>query len=185
MTTATTISNHGAEGDQCVVLHDIDWKGYRTLLRLRGERRVPRMVYLDGSSCSCRPRYSMNASRNGSGLFVMEVVVGARHPLHPGRLDDVPSPDEARRRRGGPDVLPGQRWRGSAARTRSTCASTRLPTWRSRSSTRHDADEAVEVYRRFGVPEVWICDENRASDSRAPAERSLCRVRVGARPSRS
>jgi hypothetical protein len=24
----------------------------------------------------------------------------------------------------------------------------------------HDADDAVEVYRRFRVPEVWICDEN-------------------------
>ena len=22
----------------------------------------------------------------------------------------------------------------------------------------HEADEAVEVYRRFRVPEVWICD---------------------------
>ena len=24
----------------------------------------------------------------------------------------------------------------------------------------HDADEAVEVYRRLRVPEVWICDES-------------------------
>ena len=24
----------------------------------------------------------------------------------------------------------------------------------------HEADDAVEVYRRFRVPEVWICDEN-------------------------
>jgi Uma2 family endonuclease len=23
----------------------------------------------------------------------------------------------------------------------------------------HDADEAIEVYRRFKVPEVWVCDE--------------------------
>jgi Uma2 family endonuclease len=23
----------------------------------------------------------------------------------------------------------------------------------------HDAEEAIEVYRRFCVPEVWICDE--------------------------
>jgi len=26
--------------------------------------------------------------------------------------------------------------------------------------TSHEADDAVEVYRRFRVPEVWICDEN-------------------------
>ena len=24
----------------------------------------------------------------------------------------------------------------------------------------HDADAAIEVYRRFRVPEVWICDES-------------------------
>ena len=25
----------------------------------------------------------------------------------------------------------------------------------------HDADTAIEVYRRFKVPEVWACDEAR------------------------
>ncbi len=24
----------------------------------------------------------------------------------------------------------------------------------------HDANEAIEVYRRFKVPEVWVCDED-------------------------
>ena len=36
-------------GDQCVVLRDVGWKGYRTLLRVRGQRPRPRMIYLDGS----------------------------------------------------------------------------------------------------------------------------------------
>ena len=36
-----------------------------------------------------------NASRSGSGVCVIEVVVGARHPLHPGGLDDVPAPDRS------------------------------------------------------------------------------------------
>ncbi len=32
-----------AEFDQCVELDDIGWKGYSTLLWLRGERRRPRI----------------------------------------------------------------------------------------------------------------------------------------------
>ena len=49
---ATTIPIRAAadvvEGDQCVTMRGLDWKGYLTMLRLRGERSVPRMVYLDG-----------------------------------------------------------------------------------------------------------------------------------------
>ncbi len=35
--------------DQRVVLRDVGWQGYQSLLALRGERRRPRMAYLDGA----------------------------------------------------------------------------------------------------------------------------------------
>jgi hypothetical protein len=49
MATATTKTIRETDGDQCVELHHIDWNGYSTLLRLRGERSSPRMIYLDGT----------------------------------------------------------------------------------------------------------------------------------------
>ena len=40
----------------------------------------------------------------------------------------------------------------------------------------HDADAAIEVYRRFKVPEVWVCDEDEMRDPGSSAERPICRV---------
>ncbi len=44
----------------------------------------------------------------------------------------------------------------------------------------HDADPSVEVWRRFGVPEVWVCDVNslrilalRADGTYAEVEKSV------------
>ncbi|HEU5118161.1 MAG TPA: hypothetical protein VFT74_16185, partial [Isosphaeraceae bacterium] len=43
--------------DQCVELHDIEWNGYRQMLRLKGERRYPRLIYLDGGLELVSPSY--------------------------------------------------------------------------------------------------------------------------------
>ncbi len=45
------------DGDQCVALREIGWKGYTTLLRVRGKRSIPRMVYLDGSLLLLSPSF--------------------------------------------------------------------------------------------------------------------------------
>lgn len=37
------------EADSRLVLRDVGWRGFRTLLAMRGERGSPRMTYLDGS----------------------------------------------------------------------------------------------------------------------------------------
>lgn len=41
MATATIKTTHEVDGDQCVELHEIGWKGYLTLLRLRGDALCP------------------------------------------------------------------------------------------------------------------------------------------------
>ena len=96
MTTAT-IESTQTDADQCVVLRDIDWKGYSTLLRLRGERPVPRMVYLDGSLYLMSPSFPHECLKERLGIFVMEVVVGPGHPLHllPARRRFVAAPSAA------------------------------------------------------------------------------------------
>ena len=57
MATATINPTEEAIGDQCVEFPGVGWKGYSTLLRLRGERSVPRMVYLDGTVWLMSPAF--------------------------------------------------------------------------------------------------------------------------------
>src|SRR6516164_449415 len=76
MATATTRTIREVEGDQCVELCDIGWKGYSTLLRLRGDRSAPRIVYLDGSAWIMSPSLSHERLVERMGQFVIEVVTG-------------------------------------------------------------------------------------------------------------
>ena len=76
--TATTDRTTEADGDQCVEFRDIDWKGYSTLLKVRGERSVPRMIYLDGSLRLMSPSYRHENLKERLGVLVTEVVTGLR-----------------------------------------------------------------------------------------------------------
>src|SRR5437763_1138378 len=67
-------------GDQCVVLRDIGWNGYTTMLRLRGERPRPRMGYLDGDLFLVSPAYTHERFAERLGVFVMELVAGCDIP---------------------------------------------------------------------------------------------------------
>ena len=62
------------DGDQCVVLRDIGWKGYTTLLRVRGKRSIPRMVYLDGSLLLLSPSFFHERLKELLGCFIMILV---------------------------------------------------------------------------------------------------------------
>src|SRR5437868_12234266 len=72
-----------AEGDQCVEFPAIGWKGYLTLLRLRGERSTPRLVYLDGTVWLMSPSFPHERLKKRLGQFVTEVVVGLNIPCVP------------------------------------------------------------------------------------------------------
>src|SRR6516165_3500982 len=85
MATATLIPSAEAIGDQCVEFPAIGWKGYCTLLRLRGARSMPRMIYLDGTVWLMSPAFPHERLSVRLGLFVMEVVVGLNIPCIPAR----------------------------------------------------------------------------------------------------
>src|SRR5215510_8497221 len=76
MSTATAIheSIRLGEGDQCVEFPALGWKGYLTLLRLRGERSTPRMVYLDGTVWLMSPSFPHERLKKRLGWFVEEIV---------------------------------------------------------------------------------------------------------------
>ena len=181
MTTASAIPDRTSDvqDDQCVVLRDIGWKGYSTLLRVRGERSVPRMVYLDGSVFLVSPSFSHERLKELLGHFVMVLVEELDIPC----IAAGSTTYRRRKRRGGVEgdqtyyFANLDRIRG---KKKLNLRVDPPPDLAIEAVATHDADEAVEVYRRFRVPEVWICDESQLTILRlqqngqySPADQSL------------
>ena len=144
-----------AEEDQRVVLLDVGWDGYSRLLKMRGERSVPRMVYLDGSVFLMSPSFPHERFKERMGIFVIEVVVGLRIPCTP-----VGSTTLRRRaKRGG---IEGDQTYYLANEVKVRGKRNIIlkidppPDLAIEVVWTHDADAATEVYRRIKVPEVWI-----------------------------
>jgi len=158
MATATEIPIREANGDQCVELHEIGWKGYLELLRLRGERSTPRMVYLDGTVWLMSPSFLHERLDERLDHFVMELVVGLDIPCVPAGSTTL----RRRRKRGG---VEGDKtyYLANEARVRGKkkidLKIDPPPDLAIEAVYSHDADAAVEVYRRIKVPEVWVCNE--------------------------
>ncbi len=159
MSTATAIieSTRDAEGDQCVALRDIGWNGYLTLLRLRRERPAPRMVYLDGTVWLMSPSFPHERLKTRLDWFVTEVVVALNIPF-------VAAGSTTFRRRAKNGGVEGDQtyYLANEARIRGKdnlhLKNDPPPDLAIEAVHSHDADAAVEVYRRFRVPEVWICN---------------------------
>ncbi len=167
------------DGDQCVVLRNIGWKGYTTLLRIRGERSIPRMVYLDGNLALMSPSFTHEYLKERLGILITEVVVGLVIPC-------IPSGSTTFRRRAKRGGVEGDQtyYLANLGRIRGKKKiSLRVdppPDLAIEVVASHHADDAVKVYRRFRVPEVWICDENeltilvlQQNGRYVPSERSL------------
>src|SRR4051794_1688109 len=144
-------------GDQCVVLTAVDWKGYSTMLRLRGERCVPRMVYLDGELFLMSPSLSHEHLKSRLGQFVREVAVGLD-------VDCRPTSQTTFRRRSKRGGVEGDEtfYIANEAHVRGkTAIDLRIdppPDLAIEVIYSHGAEKALEVYRRLRVPEVWVCD---------------------------
>src|SRR4051812_23088559 len=85
MATTTDETATAVEGDQCVVMRGVGWKGYSTVLRLRGERRGPQMVYLDGDLFLMSPAYTHEEFADRLSLLVFEIAVGLDIPCKSSR----------------------------------------------------------------------------------------------------
>jgi Uma2 family endonuclease len=156
--TAITKATWEAEGDQCVALRDIGWKGYLTLLRLRGERPAPRMVYLDGTVWLMSPSFPHERLKKRLGWLVMVIVEEFDIPC-------VPAGSTTFRRRGKKGGVEGDEtfYLANEARVRGKqklhLRTDPPPDLAIEAVQAHDPDAAIEVYRRLRVPEVWVCDE--------------------------
>jgi Uma2 family endonuclease len=165
MATATTTTTQPevitVEGDQCVELRDIDWKGYSRILQLRGERPAPKIIYLDGSLLLVSPSPIHEIRKKRLGDFVSVV-------LEELDIDYIPTGGTTfRRRRKKAGVEPDESFyltnlERIAERIESKKAMNMKtdppPDLAVEAVHTHDARAALEVYRRLRVPEAWICD---------------------------
>jgi Uma2 family endonuclease len=148
----------GAHGDQCVTLRDVGWRGYSTLLRLRGERSSPRMVYLDGTVWLMSPSFPHERLQKRLGWVVEVIVEELDIPFIPAGSTTL----RRRKKRGG---IEGDQtyYLANATRIRGkdkiNLKADPAPDLAIEAVLSHDADAAIAVWRRFKVPEVWVCDE--------------------------
>lgn len=150
-----TTRTAGPAGDQCVELRDIGWQGYVTLLRLRRERPRPRMVYLDGDLWLVTTSFATELIRKRLGRFVDAVIVELNTPCQPTGGTTF----RRRSKRGG---LEGDEtyYLANEARIRGKQKiDLRIdppPDLAIEVVHTHAAEASIEVYRRLGVPEVWV-----------------------------
>lgn len=156
-TTVETRSSIDSPPEPCVVLQDVDWSGYESILKIRGERATPRMVYLDGSLFLMSPSYSHERLADRLDWIIKTILLKLD-------IDCAPSGSTTLRRGSKKGGVEGDKtyYFASEPRIRGKkeidLEVDPPPDLAVEAVWTHKADAAVEVYRRFGVPEVWICD---------------------------
>lgn len=145
-------------GDQRVEFSGIGWKGYVTLLRLRGERSFPKMVYLDGTVWLMSPTYPHERMKKRLGWMVEEIVRTLGIPC-------IATASTTFRRRAKKGGIEGDQtyYLANESRIRGKndihLRTDPPPDLAIEAVHTHGAEAAIEVYRRLRVPELWICDE--------------------------
>lgn len=164
MATTTEISetpkpaNRRPSPDRVVVMRYVGWSGYMKMLRIRGDRGRPRMFYLDGDVHLTATSYSHERDKARFGMFIMSIGVALRVPFIMAgstnyRLKKVDSgfePDKSYYL----DHLHHVRDKKEI--------DLRIdppPDLAIEVVLRNSATAAVEISRRLGVPEIWVCTE--------------------------
>jgi Uma2 family endonuclease len=145
-----------SDGDQCVELRDVGWNGYLALLKLRGERSVPRLVYLDGSVQLVCPSEDHEWLADRLSMLVREVITAFGMPCRPTRNMTF----RKRSERGGVEG-DASFYLASFERIRGKKIDLRVdppPDLAIEAVHANPATKSLAVYRRLGVPEVWVGD---------------------------
>ena len=145
------------ESDQCVEMWGIGWEGYKVMLRLRGRGSVPRMTYLDGDLRLMSPSFFHESLAERLGAFVVEVAIGVGIPYLPAGNTTF----RRLKKRGGVEADKSYYFANEGRVRGKRRIDLRIdppPDLVIEAVYTHDATAAIEVWRRFGVPEVWVCD---------------------------
>ncbi|MCA1685752.1 MAG: Uma2 family endonuclease [Planctomycetia bacterium] len=136
---------------------DTDWSGYTRLLKALGDRGVPRPTYLDGRVTLVSPGYTHELLKKRLAALVEDVLVGLG-------IDYVASGQTTLRRRPRGGGVEGDETYYIANADRvadKTGIDLRVdppPDLAVEVVVSHPVKDALEVYRRLRVPEVWVCD---------------------------
>jgi Uma2 family endonuclease len=139
------------------ILIETNWAGYQSMLRIRGERCVPRVTYLDGRMTLVSPGFSHEFLRKRLGTFIEEVLDGLGIRYLPAGHTTL----RRRARRGGVEGDESFYVANAAkiaGKKRLYMSVDPPPDLAIEVVFSHLAEYALEVYRRLGVPEVWVCD---------------------------
>jgi len=146
--------------DQRVYLHDVSYRDYQRLLRVRGDARAPRMTYLEGVLELMSP----SASRESIAKIIARLIEAWAEEsdvelqgykswtLKSAKSERGVEPDECyvvgRRRPPVPDLVLEVTWTSGGL-------------------------DKLEVYRALGVKEVWFWSDGRLTIHRASAGKWL------------
>lgn len=140
----------------------VDWPFYLRLLRHRGDSSVPRMVYLDGSLLLMTPSLPHEERKERLNRLVNGVVLECRIPCRP----TASTTWKRRSRRGGVEGDHSYYLANEPVVRSKKEIDLRAdppPDLAVEVVYSHDVTRAIEVYRRLGVPEVWVATERKFS----------------------
>ncbi len=145
-------------GDQRVVMRGVGWSGYQRALRTRGNQtRDPKLVYLDGDLYLMSPAYRHEEIAGRLACLVRNVVVGLDLPCKASRATTF------RRQKANSGAEADESFYLASApqirgRNELDLRQDPPPDLVIEAVNTHNADESIEVWRRFKVPEVWVRD---------------------------
>lgn len=147
-----------AEGDQCVTLGNVGWAGYRMLLRIKGDRRYPKLVYLDGSVTLVSPSWVHEFRAERLGLLVSEVAFGCGVDILPIRSTTI----WRKRRKAGSEADVGYYVAHEPAMRGKTEIDLRVdppPDLVVEVVHAHGPASAILAWKRLRVPEIWVYED--------------------------
>lgn len=146
--------------DSRVDLFDVSWAGFKRMLKVRGDRRSPRIWYLDRSLSLVSPSLPHEGFSKRLGAFVMEVAIGLDLPCTPIGATTLVRDDLKVAVEGDENfyLSHADAILDAVELDLNNCPP---PDLAIEVVITHGAKKAMEIYRRLGVPEVWVCSRKR------------------------
>lgn len=147
------------DADQRIDLPAVGWKGYCALLKMRGERRFPKLLYLDGSISFVSPSPIHERGGERLGFLVAEVAFALDIPF------ETTGSTTFRRRAEEAGAEPDKSFYFAQVeqirgKDQISLLTEPPPDLVIEVVHTHHAETAIEIYRRFGVPELWIWENS-------------------------
>jgi len=158
MTDPAPVPVEPESSDQSLRWFNLGWEGYLGLLEIRGGKRRPKIIYLDGNAHLVTTTNIHEAMVDRLGMFVREVVVGLDIPCVSTRESNYKRKDMAA------GVEPDDsfylaNYRSVAAKFEEGRIDMDIdppPDLALEIEHTNPAKQTVEILRRLRVPEVWV-----------------------------